>query len=350
MSNTVYPNQVLSSKLNDLLNTKLNVKALMVIDSDLAESAGMIKKINKYTYSGTVESVAAGQGNTVRGSITYSPVQYEVGIAQQTFDYQDEDFMQDPKVVDFSMEGASQTMVNDMNTKYFAELAKATIVQPYSTFSYDTVVDAISLMNIEDESGLFLVIGTDLKATIRKDQDFKAKELGKVIADGAIGTLSGVPVIVSKLVPDNVAYLATKEAVTLFTKEENEIEQDRDIERRTNTVVMRKVNLVALTDATKVVAILKYIAAPVITTASIAAGSNKTFAGTCVAGANITIYKDGVPLTVEVNGKDVVQKATVTGTNWTYTIATATASEVYSVVASKANFASKASANGITVA
>ena len=110
-------------------------------------------------------------------------------------------------------------------------------------------------MNIEDESGLFLLVGNDLKATIRKDPDFKSKELGKVIADGAVGTLSGVPVIPSKAVPAGTAYLATREAVTLFTKKDNEVEQERDGEARKNTIIMRKVNLVALTDATKVVKI-----------------------------------------------------------------------------------------------
>lgn len=110
-------------------------------------------------------------------------------------------------------------------------------------------------MNIEDESGLFLLVGNDLKAQIRKDADFKSKELGKVIADGAVGTLSGVPVICSKAVPAKTAFLATREAVTLFTKKDNEVEQVRDAETRKNTIVMRKVNLVALTDATKVVKI-----------------------------------------------------------------------------------------------
>ena len=110
-------------------------------------------------------------------------------------------------------------------------------------------------MNLEDESGLFLVIGTDLKAAIRKDEDFKSKELGKVIADGAIGTLSGVPVIVSKLVDSGCAYLAHPSAVTLFVKKDSEVEQARDAEKRTNTVIMRRVALCALTDATKVVAI-----------------------------------------------------------------------------------------------
>lgn len=258
MANTIYENFVLEAKLKDLLNTKLDTKTLMTIDNSLTESEGMIKKINTYTYTGAVERVAKGAANTTRGAISYTTAPYEVKVAQQVFDYFDEEFMQDNHVLDFGVEGAATLMVNDMTGDYFTEIAKATVSQTYAkggAISYDTVVDAIAKMNIEDESGLFLIIGNDLKAQIRKDDDFKSKELGKVIADGAIGTLSGVPVICSKAVPAKVAYLATKEAVTLFTKKDAEVEQERDGEHRKNTVIMRKVNLVALTDATKVVKI-----------------------------------------------------------------------------------------------
>ena len=260
MANTVYENFVLESRLTDLLNTKLNTRSLMTIDNSLTESAGMIKKINTYTYTGKVEKVTKGNKNTQRGAVSYTSKQYEVEVSQQVFDYYDEEFMQDPKVVEMGMNGAATLMVNDMNEKYFKELAKATLTHQIATgatFSYDAVVDAIQLMNLEDESGLFIVIGNDLKAEVRKDPDFKAARQGEILFNGQIGNICGVPVLVSKLVPKDTAYLATKEAVTLFTKKDSEVEQERDGEIRQNTVIMRKVNLVALTDATKVVKITK---------------------------------------------------------------------------------------------
>lgn len=103
MANTVYANFVLETKLNDLLNTKLNVRNLMVVDDSLTETAGMIKKINTYTYTGAVETLAKGAKNTTRGAVTYTTKQYEVGVAQQVFDYYDEEFMQDEAVVDMGM-------------------------------------------------------------------------------------------------------------------------------------------------------------------------------------------------------------------------------------------------------
>ena len=258
MANTVYQNFVLESRLTDLLNTKLNTRSLMTVDNSLTESAGMIKKINTYTYTGKVEKLAKGAKNTTRGAVSYSTKQYEVEVAQQVFDYFDEEFMQDPKVVEMGMNGAATLMVNDMNEKYFAELSKAELTHSVKgAFNYDAVVDAIQLMNLEDEGGLFLIIGNDLKAEVRKDEDFKAARQGEMLFNGQIGSICGVPVLVSKLVPAETAYLATKEAVTLYTKKDSEVEQERQGEIRQNTVIMRKVNLVALTDATKVVKITK---------------------------------------------------------------------------------------------
>ena len=259
MANTVYSNFVLETKITDLLNTKLATRPLMTIDNSLTEGEGMTKKINTYTYTGAVEKMAnKGDKNTTRGSVSYTTSTYTVDMWQQVFDYFDEDFMTDSHVVDSLMTSAANTMVNDMNKKYFDELAKATLSETYakgSKISYDTVVDAIQLMNLEDESGLFLVIGTDLKADIRKDADFKSSPKSDIIHNGQIGDICGVPVVLSKLCPAKAAYLTTKEAVTLFTKKDSEVEQVRDAEARKNTVVMRKCSLVALTDASKVVKI-----------------------------------------------------------------------------------------------
>lgn len=258
MAHTLYENFVLENKITDLLNTKLAVRSFMTIDTSLTEQSGMIKRIHTYTYAGKVEKLGLGAKNTTRGAVTFTPKDYEVKLAQQVFDYHDEEVMQDPMVVDVAMDGSAVVMVNDLNTEYFAELKKATLVHEYTgTLKYDDTVDAISLLNIESEEGLFQIIGTGLKAEVRKDPDFKAAQLGQILFNGQIGSISGVPVIVSKLCEENTAYLATKEAVTCFIKKDSEVEQDRDAEARKNTVILRKVNLVALTNATKVVKLTK---------------------------------------------------------------------------------------------
>ena len=166
--------------------------------------------------------------------------------------------MTDPNVLDMGVRGASTVMVNDINKKFFAELEKATLEQEYTAdaFSYDVVVDAIAKMNTEDETNLYIVMGNDLKAQVRKDKDFVASKLSDILYTGQIGSISGLPVIYSKLVPADTAYIVEKGAIKNFIKKDSEIEKDRDIEIRKNTMVLRRVGLVALVDATKVIKVI----------------------------------------------------------------------------------------------
>ena len=69
MANTVYANKIIEAKAKDLLTTSVNTRSLMTVDNSLAAEAGMTKTINVYTYSGTAEELAAGEGNSNRGSI-----------------------------------------------------------------------------------------------------------------------------------------------------------------------------------------------------------------------------------------------------------------------------------------
>lgn len=255
--NTVYSNKVIESKAKDLLNTAVNTRNLMTVDNELAQSAGMTKTINVYTYSGTAEEVAVGAGNTSRGAITYTGKDYTVKTVQQVFDYFDEDFMKDPSIVDNMLKGANQVMVNKMNADFFAECAKATLSHTLEgELSYDGIVDGIAKLNVEDESKLFVLIPNTWKADLRKDADYKAARMGEVVYNGQVGTVAGLPVIATAALTD-AAYVASPEAVKLFLKKDVEIEQERDGEKRQNTVIERAYYICALEDATKIAKIVK---------------------------------------------------------------------------------------------
>ena len=251
MANTVFNNKIVEAKAKDLLVTAVNTRSLMSIDNSLAQEAGMVKTINVYTYNGEAEEVGAGEGNSVRGSISYVPKDYTVKYIQQTFDYQDEDFMKDNTIVDNMLKGATQTMTNKMTADFVAECGKATVAHNAPSFGYDAIVDGIAKLNLEDESKLFVVIPNEWKAELRKDADYKAARMGEVIYNGQVGTVCGIPVIATKALT-NAAYVMTNEAVKLFMKKDVTVEQDRDIETRTNTVVLGTAYLVALENADKI--------------------------------------------------------------------------------------------------
>ena len=175
-------------------------------------------------------------------------------MVQQAFDYLDEDFMKDGTIVDNMLKGANQVMVNKMTADFITECAKATLTQTFAkgaAISYDVIVDAISKLNLEDESGVYIVIPNAWKAALRKDADYKAARMGEVVYNGQVGTIAGIPVIATKALT-TAAYVMTNEAVKLFMKKDVEVEQSRDADKRKNSVYLRSAYICALVDATKI--------------------------------------------------------------------------------------------------
>ena len=252
MANTVFSNAVIEAKAKDLLTTAVNTRNLMTVDNSLAESAGMTKTINVYTYTGTAEELAKGAKNSNKGAISYVGNDYKVKRVQQTFDYNDDDYLMDNTIVDNMLKGANQVMVNKMTADFIGECAKATTKHEIAgAFSYDGAVDAIAKLNLESEADLFFVIPNAWKADLRKDEDYKAARMGEVVYNGQVGTAAGIPVITTNALTDK-GYIMTKEAVKLFMKKDVVVEQDRDIETKENTIVLSTYYICALADATKI--------------------------------------------------------------------------------------------------
>lgn len=257
MAIALYENFVLENKMTELVNSYLDVHSLFTTDNSLEQSAGLKKVVNKYTYSGAVEKLAKGAKNTTKGSVALVPTEYEVERYQQTFGYNDMDVMQDPYVLDVMTTGASELMANDIRTQYFAELAKISNTFEYTTLNYDAIVDALAKINREVESDQFIIMGLDAKATIRKDPDYKASRQGEILYNGQFGTIAGVPCLFSKLVPANTLYITAKDQVKFFVKKAGNVEQDRDIETKDNTVVYERHGVMALVDETKSIKLTK---------------------------------------------------------------------------------------------
>lgn len=255
MAHTVYENIVLSNKMNDILTTKVNLNNYLTIDTSLSENAGMKKVVNTYTSTGDVEKLGMGEGNSTSIEVSFTPAEYNVEVFQGKFAFYDEQEMTDPVIVDKGIADAANRMVNKFTALAITEFEKATLEQTAVAWSFDVVVDAISKMNLEDESGLFLLVSPADKAAIRKALKDDLSYSEGFVRSGYIGTVCGVPVIVTEAVPAGKGYLATKDAVTVFIKKDTETEYERDANTRNNSYWVRKCAVVALTDATKAVKI-----------------------------------------------------------------------------------------------
>jgi len=256
MAHQVYENVVLGNKINEILTTAVNFNNYMTIDNSLAENAGMTKKVITYTSTGNVEALGMGEGNSTSLEVKKSEADYTVKTFQGKFAFYDEEEMTDPMVVDTGLKHSADNMVNEFVSLAIAEYEKATLeISDATAWSFDVVVDAIAKMNLEDEAGLFLLISPADKAAFRKALKDDLSYSEAYVRTGYIGSVCGVPVIVSKAIPAGKGYLATKDAVTVFIKKDTETEYERDADTRNNSYWVRKVAVVALTDATKAVKI-----------------------------------------------------------------------------------------------
>lgn len=296
MSNNPYENFVLENRLESLLDTKLDLSRFMSVDRSLAEAAGMKKTIHKYIATGEVEDLAMTEGNSGIFEAGFTSKDYVVGVTQGKGVYYDEEAMKDPMIVDAIVRGMSEQMTNDFTAKAITEMGFATLTVEcdFSTstagYFFGKVVDALALLG-EDQENYSLLLNPKNQAYVRKQLADDLKYSEGFARTGYIGSVAGVPVFVSNAVPDTCAFIVHKEAVTLFIKKGAEAEQERDADHRKNTLFLRKVALVALTDATKIVMVAK----PQSTACAITTYTKdaKTIAGTCGTDCYLVHVVDG---------------------------------------------------------
>lgn len=257
MANVVINNEVIENSYNSVLTSKLDLMKYATVDYSLAEIAGMTKKVYQRSVKGDLEEVTMGVGNTKDIEVTVTPKDYTVGTTQGRFTYYDEEMEQDASVVDTGVKGMAEKFMNDMNSKIVTELGKATLTSTYTAVGFDTFVDALAKLNHEDESQFFCLINPNMLGTVRKALKDDLKYNTDIVTTGYVGSVVGMPIIVSKAVADDTIIIASNKAVKIFVKKASEVEQDRDKNLRKNMIYTRKVAVVALYDTTECVKITK---------------------------------------------------------------------------------------------
>lgn len=259
MANTVYENFYLSNEVEDQFNSHLDLAQFCTIDRNLEGTAGMKRVINVYSATDGTEKLAKGEGNSKSISVSFVPKEYEILLAQNRFDYYDEEAMTDPNVVPVGMKHAGTDLFNTANADIYAEYAKATLSHPASAFDFAAFVDAqakLGLENIEDVI-MFGFVCPDDMAAIRKALKDDLKYVEAFAKNGYVGSVAGINLYTKADATAGTVIIGTKDAVTLFVKTGVETEQERDGNTRQNSIFNRKYYLAALTDATKAVKIVK---------------------------------------------------------------------------------------------
>ena len=136
MANTVYDNFYLSNEVEDQFNSHLDLQQFCTVDKSLEGQAGMKRVINVYTATDGTEKLAQGVGNSKSISVSHASKEYEILLAQNRFEYYDEEAMRDPMIVPVGMKHAGTDLFNTANADIYAEYEKATLSTAPTAFDF----------------------------------------------------------------------------------------------------------------------------------------------------------------------------------------------------------------------
>ena len=260
MANTLYDNFFLSNEIEDQFQCHLDLQSFCTVDNNLVGTPGMTRKINVYKATDGTEKLDIGEGNTKSIEVSFTQREYKILLAQNRFEYHDEEAMTDPMLVPVGMKHAGTDMFNTVNGDIYAEFAKATRVLPVSTLDFAAFADAQSMLNLEnlEDVNIFAFVCASDMAAIRKALKDDLKYVEAFAKNGYVGTVAGVNLYTKKNATQGDVYMATRKAVTIFNKKGVEVEQvvannrsETAANKRLNTIFSRKYYLAALTDETK---------------------------------------------------------------------------------------------------
>ena len=264
MANTAYENFFLGSIVEDQFNSHLDLARFVTVDTSLQGTAGMKKIINVYSATDGTEKLTQGQGNSKSITAGFTQKEYEILLAQNRFDWYDEEAMKDPMLVPVGMKHAGTDLFNTMNADVFAEYKKGTQTVAASAPNFDAFVDAVAKLNLENDEGveIFAFVNPKNKAAVRKALKDELKYVEAYARAGYIGSVCGVNIYDKQDAEDGEIIVATKEAVRLLVKTGTEVEQvtkgtrsETAANTRQNSAFSRKYYVAALDNDTKVVRI-----------------------------------------------------------------------------------------------
>ena len=261
MANIVYDNFYLSNEVEDQFDSHLDLMRFCTVDKTLEGTAGMKRLINVYTATNGTEKLAMGAGNTKSIEVGHTQREYVIELAQNRFDWKDEEAMKDPMLVPTGMKHAGTDMFNTVNGDVFGEFEKASQTVEVTAYDFDSFADAVALLDLpenREDVEVFGWVSRKAKAALRKTLKDQLKYIEAFARHGYIGTVCGVNLYDKKNAKDNEICIGTRAAVTAFVKTGTEVEviskntrSAEDANVRKNSAFSRKYYVVALTNETQ---------------------------------------------------------------------------------------------------
>lgn len=300
LTNMVNP-EVMADMISAALPTKLKFAPLASVDTTLVGQPGDTITIPQFKYIGEADDLTEGiaMGTVVLETTTATATIKEAGKAVEITDKAVNSGYGDP------IGEANAQIIKSINDKVdsdcIAALGEASLVHDASSavISHTAIVDGVDKFEEEDDEPKILFIHSLQKSTIRKDEDFIAN-VPDAYMSGVIGEIGGCQVVASNKVKKDAVYTITEDtaldaektyytesegvyteveepavgdigdyyevtggiynnfivkpgALAIYLKERANIEDDRDILKRTTVIAASEYYVAELADDSKAV-------------------------------------------------------------------------------------------------
>ena len=241
------------------------------IDTTLVGEAGSSIKVPKYIYIGDAEDLAEGV-TADKTQLTTTSATYTIKKAVKQVELTDEAVLSGyGNPVGETNSQLAKAIASKVDSDVMDELKGAQLkYNAVGNISYDNIVNAIDVLNEEENVPKVIFIHPKQVSTLRKDANFidNNKYNNNVIMSGEIGMIANARVVVSKkAVSDDKAYFLNPivelrpesqtgdetAAVTIFMKRNVNLETQRELGNYTTLIGADEHYIAALTDESKVV-------------------------------------------------------------------------------------------------
>ena len=237
LQNMVDP-QVLADMISAELENAIRFAPLARVDRTLEGRPGSTITVPKFKYIGDATDVEAGQEIDL-ALLETSTEDFTIKKAGKGVEITDEAVLSgygDP--IGEAGKQLLMAIANKVDNDVLTALDTTTLEYTAGTaWNLDTISGAMDIFNDEDDEPMVLILNpkdaSKLRKAVANDWE-RASDLGdNIIVSGTYGGVLGAQVVRSKKVTEGTGYLVKQGALAIYMKRNVEIEDDRDILRKT---------------------------------------------------------------------------------------------------------------------
>ena len=262
--------EVMADMISASLPKAIKFSNILVVDTTLEGQPGNTVTVPAFNYIGSAKDVAEGEPISL-AQLTTTSKQFTIKKAGIGVKITDEAVLSgygDP--IGEAVKQLGMSIADKLEEDVISALKTTTLeVTSTSAISYEGIVNGVDRFSEESDVPKVLFIHPEQLTQIRKSADFidKNKYGGDLMMTGAIGSICGVEVVVSRRVPkegDNFTNFMvqmapnsgegtpTLPAVSLYLKRDVQVEPDRDTIGKMTVITADQHYGVALTNPARV--------------------------------------------------------------------------------------------------